>query len=175
MSCRSILGPALGGALAQPCESFPTLFARGTVFDRFPFLLPNLVCAVVLAFGVLIGVLFLEETHEELKDRRDFGVEAGKWLLGQFQTRLADQIIVAKAGEANLQEHFALLEDEEPPGYRTTEDSPCHPSTPSHSPNPLPADVRLKTGSGLKRKPRGVTKAFTKQVILNIAGFGLLA
>ena len=161
--------------MAQPCESFPTVFARGTLFDQFPFLLPNLVCAVILAFGVLVGVFFLEETHEELKHRRDFGIEAGRWLLGHLQTRLTDQVIVDKAGEANLQEDFALLEDEEPPGYRTTEGSPYHPSTPSHSPNLLPADAKSKFGRGLKSKPRGVRKAFTKQVILNIAGFGLLA
>lgn len=171
----SILGPALGGALAQPCESFPTVFARGTLFDQFPFLLPNLVCAVILAFGVLVGVLFLEETHEELKGRRDFGIEAGRWLLGHLRTRMTDEITVEKAGEAILQENFALLEDEEPPGYRTTEGSPCHPSSPSRSPNALPAGTKSKSGRGLKSQPRGVRKAFTKQVILNIAGFGLLA
>lgn len=174
-SLGSLLGPALGGALAQPCESFPTFFARGTLFDQFPFLLPNLVCAVILAFGVLVGVLFLEETHEELKGRRDFGIEAGRWLLGHFQTRPADQIVVDKAGEANLQEQSALLEDEEPPGYRTIEGSPCQPSTPSLSPKALPADAKPKGKRRVKNKPRGVRKAFTKQVVLNIAGFGLLA
>lgn len=171
----SVLGPALGGALAQPCQSFPTFFDRGTLFDRYPFLLPNLFCAIVLAFGVLVGVLFLEETHEELKGRRDFGIEAGRWLLGHFQTKTADPIIVDKAGEANLQEQFALLGDEEPPGYRTTEGSPCQPSTPSQSPNALPADAKIKRRKGPKSKERGVRKAFTMQVILNIAGYGLLA
>ena len=171
MLCRSILGPALGGVLAQPCESFPALFPRETIFDRFPFLLPNLVCAVVLVLGVLVGVLFLEETHGELKGRRDFGIEARKWLVDRLQTRKVDRILVDKAGEANLQEDFALLEDEEPPGYRTTEGSPYQPSSPSS----LPADAKMKCGRGLKSKPRGVGKAFTKQVILNIAAFGLLA
>ena len=172
---RSILGPALGGALAQPCESFPAFFARGTLFDRFPFLLPNLVCAAVLAFGVLVGILFLEETHEELKGRQDLGIEAGRWLLGHFQNRRTDQTTLDKAGEANLQEHFTLLEDEEPPGYKTTEGSPCQPSTPAHSPNAMPVDANLKGRRASKSKPRGIRKAFTKQVILNIAGFGLLA
>ena len=161
--------------MAQPCESFPTVFHRGTIFDRFPFLLPNLVCAVVLAFGVLIGVLFLEETHEELKGRRDYGIEARRWLISRLQAGKADQIVVDKAGEANLQENFALLEDEEPPGYRTTEGSPRQPSTPSCSPSSLPADAKMKYGRRSRSKPRGVTKIFTKQVILNIAGFGILA
>ena len=172
---RSILGPALGGALAQPCESYPTLFPRGTIFDRFPFLLPNLVCAVILVFGVLIGIFFLEETHGELKGRRDFGIEARRWLVASLQTRKVDHVVVEKASEANLPEHFALLEDEEPPGYRTTEGSPCQPSTPSCSPNALPADAKIQRSRQLQSKRRGVGRTFTKQVILNIAGFGILA
>lgn len=121
--------------------------------------------------GVLVGLLFLEETHGELKGRRDFGIEARKWLVDRLQTRKVDRFLVDKAGEANLQEDFALLEDEEPPGYRTTEGSPYQPSSPSS----LPADAKMKCGRGLKSKPRGAGKAFTKQVILNIAAFGLLA
>ena len=172
---RSILGPAIGGVLAQPCDSFPTLFPRGTIFDQFPFLLPNLVCAVVLASGVVVGVLFLEETHEELKNRRDFGIEAGSWLLGFFQTRVSDQPIADKAAEAKLQEDCPLLEDEEPPGYTTTEGSPCPPSTPFQSPSAMAADLKSKGGKESKVKLRGARKAFTKQVLLNITGVGLLA
>lgn len=117
----------------------------------------------------------MEETHQELKGRQDVGIEAGRWLLSHLQTRRTDQTIADKAGEANLQEYFALLEDEEPPGYRTTESSPCQPSTPSRSPNAVPVDAKAKSGGESKSKPRGIQKAFTKQVILNIAGFGLLA
>ena len=172
---RSILGPAIGGVLAQPCDSFPTLFPRGTVFDQFPFLLPNLVCAIILASGVVVGVLFLEETHEELKNRQDFGIEAGRWLLGFFKTKVASQPIADKAGEAKLLEDCPLLEDEEPPGYTTTEGSPCPPSTPFQSPSTMAADTRYKGGKESKVKPRGVRKAFTKQVLLNITSVGLLA
>lgn len=143
---RSILGPVLGGALAQPCESFPTVFHRGTIFDRFPFLLPNLVCAVVLALGVLVGVLFLEETHEELKGRRDVGIEARRWLVSRLQTAKADQPVVGKAGEANLQEGLALLEDEEPPGYRTTEGSPTNPQHPLAPQALCPQTSKRNTG-----------------------------
>lgn len=175
MLYRSVLGPALGGALAQPCESYPAVFARGTIFDRFPFLLPNLVCAVLIAFGVLIGLLFLEETHEELKYRWDFGIETRKWLVRHLQTRPAHLPIGEKSGDANPQEHLALLGDEEPPAYRTTEGSPCQPSSPFRSPNTLPADARTKGVSGLKRNLRGFEKAFTRQGILNIASLGLLA
>lgn len=122
-----------------------------------------------------MGVLFFEETHEELKNRRDFGIEAGRWFLGFFQTRVADQPIVDKAGEAKLQEDGPLLEDEEPPGYTTTEGSPCPPSTPFRSPSTMAADLNLKGGKESKVNLRGARKAFTKQVLLNITGVGLLA
>ena len=77
----SILGPAMGGALAQPCLSYPSVFARDTIFDHFPFLLPNLVCVAVLLAGIVVGILFLEETHPEKKHRRDIGLALGHWLV----------------------------------------------------------------------------------------------
>lgn len=79
----SIIGPAMGGALAQPCQNYPGLFQRHTIFDSFPFLLPNLVCVVVLVFGVIVGFLFLEETHPEKRYRRDPGLELGNWLIAR--------------------------------------------------------------------------------------------
>ncbi|MCJ1284661.1 hypothetical protein MMC26_003996 [Xylographa opegraphella] len=163
----SILGPALGGALAQPCLSYPSVFPRGTIFDRFPFLLPNLICAVILACGVTIGILFLEETHQELKDRRDYGLEAGKWLLRPFRREPERFPIVDKDAEGSCDEANSLLGDELPPGYRTTDGSPRIPSSRTPSPMKAEADAR--------RKPRAAQKAFTKQVILNIIGYGLLA
>ena len=64
---RSIIGPVMGGALAQPCIVYPWLFARDLISVAYPFLLPNLVCVVILLFGIAIGVLFLEETHADKK------------------------------------------------------------------------------------------------------------
>ena len=164
---RSILGPALGGALAQPCLNYPSVFPRGTIFDRFPFLLPNLICAVILACGVTVGILFLEETHQELKDRKDFGLEAGKWLFRFFRRKAVLSPIADKDADGICDETHSLLGDEFPPGYRTTDGSPRIPSSRALSPMKAEADAR--------RKPRGVQKAFTKQVILNIIGYGLLA
>lgn len=170
---RSILGPAIGGALAQPCDNYPAIFARGALFDRFPFLLPNLVCAAILALGVVTGFLFLEETHPDKKHRRDPGLELGKWLLGQFQGRAPPQSF-SKLGEANLEESISLLEEEEePPGYSTTEGTPCRQYSRPQSPVATTLDIQVR--EGLERKIGGVQKAFSKQVILNIVGYGILA
>ena len=171
---RSVVGPALGGALAQPCDNYPTVFPRGTIFDHYPFLLPNLVCAAVLAVGVLIGILFLEETHGEKKHRRDLGSVAGRWILSHIGHRQAPAF-AEKPTYVNFKDYNILVEDEPPPGYRTTEGSPRLPSSRTQSRSaartglkpidrPLPAD-----------KSRSVGKAFTKQVTLNIIAFGILA
>lgn len=164
---RSILGPALGGALARPVLNYPGtgIFLPGSIWDRFPYLLPNLICTVIVTFGVLIGILFLEETHAEKKYRRDPGLEAGKWIISKlFPCAEAKQ---ARDEKANLEEALSLL-DEQPPGYRSTDGSPSLAST------PLPEPQEVFDLNAPKPKP-AATKAFTKQVFLNIVGYGILA
>lgn len=129
---------------------------------------------MVLAFGVLIGILFLEETHAERKHRRDVGLEAGKWLLNRFSNRLTP-VITGKASEM-IEEYRVIPEDDEPPpGYRTTEGSPRLPSSRSSSPCAIPASLNVSGEPPSSHTARGVKKAFTRQVILNIVGFGILA
>ena len=171
---RSILGPALGGALAQPCQSFPTLFPRGTLFDQYPFLLPNLVCAVILALGVVIGILFLEETHEGKKQRRDRGLESGRWLLRRFNIKV-ESARVAECGKNDLNNYETMLEEDAPPGYRTTEGSPRQSCSRSGSPNMTPTGSHSDNARNRLNKTSSMRKAFTRQVVLNIVGFGLLA
>ncbi|KAK7343003.1 hypothetical protein VNO80_25964 [Phaseolus coccineus] len=56
-----IIGPALGGYLAQPVEKYPHLFPKDSFWDRFPYFLPNLVISV-LAFIVIICCFWVPET-----------------------------------------------------------------------------------------------------------------
>ncbi|CAN0839705.1 Protein ZINC INDUCED FACILITATOR-LIKE 1 [Linum grandiflorum] len=53
-----IVGPALGGFLAQPAVNYPTLFSKDSFFGRFPYFLPSLAISV-FAFGVTIASLWL--------------------------------------------------------------------------------------------------------------------
>jgi hypothetical protein len=169
---RSILGPTLGGALARPVHNYPDIFAEGTIWDRFPYLLPNLVCTMIVACGVAIGILFLEETHEEKKYRRDPGLEAGRWILSKV-TRCAESKSSRCEKTADLDEVLSLLSgDEQPPGYRTTEGSPNLPSTPSPEPQ---EPLSLDDSKIAPRSKPAATKAFTRQVVINIVGYGILA
>jgi hypothetical protein len=173
----SILGPSLGGALAQPCVNYPGLFPPGTIFEKFPYLLPNLVCTVVVLCGLMIGILFLEETHSEKKHRRDPGLEAGRWILSKIR-RCANPKASKCEKATNLLEVQSLIDNKEQlPGYRTTEGSPQLPSTPSPDAEELLSLDLNEVGNTFlptRQKP-AIATAFTRQVVLNIVGYGILA
>ena len=68
-SIGTIIGPCIGGTFADPSESWPSIFPQGGLFDRFPYLLPNLLCAALLAASVVLGFFLLEETHPDMQPR----------------------------------------------------------------------------------------------------------
>ena len=81
-----------------------------------------------------------------------------------------------KAGEVPFAETGSLLsEDDEPPGYCTTEGTPRRQVSRSQSPSAERLDLDIRVKEGLKSRPVGARKAFTRQVILNIVGYGILA
>ncbi|KAI9741431.1 MAG: hypothetical protein M1818_004237 [Claussenomyces sp. TS43310] len=170
----SILGPSLGGALAQPSVSYPSLFRPGSIFERFPFLLPNLVCTIIVVLGVVIGILFLEETHAERKNHHDAGLAAGRWLLGKVQRcRASPKPPRLEKSETLFEVQSLIDEDEGLPGYRTTEASPTLPTTTLAEPL---EGLSLSDDICESSRPKpAATKAFTRPVVLNIIGYGILA
>lgn len=66
-SVGTIIGPAIGGMLAKPSVSLPWLFPPSGLFTTFPYLLPNLVCAVLLLVSVVSGCFLLVETHPDMQ------------------------------------------------------------------------------------------------------------
>ena len=170
--CRSILGPTLGGALARPVLNYPAFFKVGTIWDSFPYLLPNLVCTVIVSLGVVVGILFLEETHAEKKYRHDPGLAAGRWILSKFSP-FTEAKPLRNEKIAELDEILSLLkEDEQPPRYHSSESSPNLPSTPLPEPQDL---LDLNDQRNTIRSKPAASKAFTRQVVLNIVGYGILA
>jgi hypothetical protein len=57
----------MGGLLAKPVESIPSLFRDSVFFKKYPYLLPCLFGASFSALGVLLGFSFLEETLSKTK------------------------------------------------------------------------------------------------------------
>lgn len=68
-SIGTIIGPCIGGTFADPHESWPGVFPKGGMFDRFPYLLPNLLCAALLLISIILGFVLLDETHPDMQPR----------------------------------------------------------------------------------------------------------
>ena len=66
-SVGTILGPSIGGYFASPAQNFPDVFAHNGLFGRFPYLLPNVICAGLMTVSIVLAILFLEETHPDMQ------------------------------------------------------------------------------------------------------------
>jgi hypothetical protein len=63
----TIIGPSIGGYFANPTESFPGMFPQDSLFSKFPYLLPNLICAFMLLCSMVAAYVFLFETHPDMQ------------------------------------------------------------------------------------------------------------
>lgn len=68
-SIGTIIGPFIGGTFADPHQTWPQAFPEGGLFDRFPYLLPNLICAALLLVSIVLGYFLLVETHPDMQSR----------------------------------------------------------------------------------------------------------
>ncbi|XP_012849913.1 PREDICTED: protein ZINC INDUCED FACILITATOR 1-like [Erythranthe guttata] len=77
-----IIGPALGGFLAQPAEKYPGIFTQDSIFARFPYLLPCLIISLFAAV-VTVACFWIPETlhthkSEKIASRDSYdGLECG--------------------------------------------------------------------------------------------------
>jgi len=155
----SIIGPAVGGALADPIRQYPDIFKPGGFLEEYPYALPNLFASAVLVIGVCVGVLFLEETHAELKHERDYGRELGKKLVALVSYPFS------RPNEGS-EDRRKLLEPDGPvtgAAYNTFSE----PSSTTASVEGEPLCTRPK--------PLPLKKTFTPQIIHLIISYGILA
>lgn len=84
----SVIGPLIGGSkyLTRPHKaSIDTVDDFYDDFlNKYPYALSNIVVSLIIWFGILCGVLFLEETHYKAKMKRDIGLEIGDWILNRL-------------------------------------------------------------------------------------------
>lgn len=60
----SIVGSMLGGLLSQPSTKYPKVFPPTSIFGKFPYLLPNLICALITLIGIILTYIFLSENKK---------------------------------------------------------------------------------------------------------------
>ncbi|KAF7565771.1 PTR2, Dipeptide-tripeptide permease [Pyrenophora tritici-repentis] len=85
-----IVGPVLGGVLADPIASYPSLFGPNSTFGgkdgvywmkTYPYALPNLISAIFLFLSSFAVLFFLEETSDLCKHKPDPCLRFGHWLI----------------------------------------------------------------------------------------------
>ncbi|KAF1993438.1 MFS general substrate transporter [Amniculicola lignicola CBS 123094] len=106
-----IIGPILGGILADPVASYPKIFGLNSLIGgkngvqwmiKYPYALPNLMSATFLFTSVCAVWLFLEETSELCKDKSDPGLRIGRWIRRHiFRQNIADGYTALRMDESN--------------------------------------------------------------------------
>ncbi|KAJ9606491.1 hypothetical protein H2200_009452 [Cladophialophora chaetospira] len=127
-----VIGPILGGFLADPITAFPGTFGPGSSLGgkdgvgwmiAYPYAFPNVISAIfILSAGILL-ILGLDETHAALKDKPDYGRKLGKYI----------QRIFLRRGKQEQYEYRELgndleLNDVDDPESATTPRTPASPT-----------------------------------------------
>lgn len=58
-----IIGPSLAGFLVFPLEQYPSVFKKGSIFERFAILIPNLFLTICFAASIILVVLFVPQAQ----------------------------------------------------------------------------------------------------------------
>ena len=126
-----LVSPALAGALAEPVRQYPdwtwwpkeedhhrAVFVVKSVLERFPFLLPNILGAVLCLVSALLFALFVDETLATPRSPKyifsDMCRRFGKCLPQRFQCYYKyDALPILKAHESNVDLNEHSEEEEE--------------------------------------------------------------
>ncbi|KAI5001411.1 hypothetical protein ZWY2020_026061 [Hordeum vulgare] len=103
-----IIGPTIGGYLAQPVEKYPKLFPVDSLFGRFPYFLPCL-CISIFCFVVLISCIWLPETMHNHKTNGK-GHRVSESLSPHFSN--SDELVehtITSATKTNILKNWPLM------------------------------------------------------------------
>lgn len=79
-----ILGPIMGGMLAEPATTYPGVFGSVVWMQKYPYALPNIVSAGILMASVIFVFFGMDETLGTKRDKPDYGRLIGKKLTSLF-------------------------------------------------------------------------------------------
>jgi hypothetical protein len=117
-----IIGPLLGGLLADPAGNYPGIFGPGGtiggkdgvwLFKRWPYVLPNLISAAFLVFGALAVFFGLEETLARLRGKPDLGLIISRSFSRVFSRSVRGKVYMP-LGNAEPEQDVELRDVHEP-------------------------------------------------------------
>ena len=165
-----VIGPIMGGFLADPISSFPSTFGPGSALGgpngvswmtAFPYALPNIISGVIITLGALAVILGLDETHEALKGKPDYGRSLGRWLVR----------VVFRRGESFKYTRLSVQDDAQGEEAFDLPETPLNPSVDQQSSaSPVP-----KSSSPKATRPLPFRSIFTRNVTLTLLCHHLLA
>lgn len=166
-----IIGPILGGFLAEPITSFPGIFGPGSLVGGkdgvawmrlWPYALPNLFSAFFISISALGVILGLDETHAVMKYEPDYGRKVGKFLVSKVLRRRSSH-------------HYSRIGDTSDE-YTTSIDLEQHPGTPSHAHNSSnPFHHPRAPTPPTKSEKLPFSKIWTPNVLLTLSAHFFLA
>ncbi|KAE9963937.1 hypothetical protein EG328_010910 [Venturia inaequalis] len=168
----SIIGAGLGGVLSDPVKSYPDYFDPNGLFGKYPYLLPNLVCTAIVLLGLIVGLLFLEETHEDKRGRTDPGLKVGQWIVDNLKFWKSKES-ACKVGYLEETLSYLADDDSEKLNYGAGICSAHAPLT--AAPSSAIAATDIADTKSQSTKPVSWRQGFTKQVKLIILSYGILA
>ncbi|KAK2738293.1 hypothetical protein FQN55_000594 [Onygenales sp. PD_40] len=153
----SLVGPVIGGHLADPVQTMPSIFHVGSIWETYPYLLPNLIVTLFIAGSGALGFFLLEETHPKFRGSSQIlRGDITSWIRG---------MVKALRGQVNDEKYTALSSTEdviELPSRADVEHAGAGEAEPLSSISPQPADIPSLS-------------AWSKQVILQILAVSILA
>jgi len=163
---RSVIGPVIGGFLAEPLKHYPSAFSGSDFWIKFPYFLPNLVVVILLFFTLLSGFLFFEETLPTRRwPHQDIGVRLGRRicdLAARLQVRRRQSVRRSNVSA------FEMAEPPLPTEAVGSQRDVAEIQTPS------PEDGSAGENVDTREEEFG-GKIYTRQVILQILSVSLLA
>ena len=176
-----VIGPILGGFLADPINSFPGLFGNDSVFGgssgvswmkAFPYGLPNLVSSFFILLSALCVFLGLDETHKALRNRPDFGRKLGKLLANAVRKQRWHHQYTAIDDQSDLEHGTSSgLEEVSYPSQAPPEHKPSNPDPDAEQVK----EAQLATPRTPNAPKNTLKRAFTYNVILTILTHFILA
>ncbi|ODQ68260.1 MFS general substrate transporter, partial [Nadsonia fulvescens var. elongata DSM 6958] len=122
MNVGTILGPLIGGLLANPAEAWPNnrFFGRGTFWEAHPYFLANFFPVPLVFFVMTLTVLFIKETLNSqsalLPVDSDPGLKLGQWMIRRWKApswfrRAENNLLYKPLNNETFEESSALMEN----------------------------------------------------------------